>query len=185
MLYAVTFWHYLKIKRNHFNSIFCINSIFDNIDLLRNKLYFTEVEIMENTNSEKLTRVKRTDYSRLHNRNYTSRYRNKDDEEKTYKKKIFILQLSICIGLFTGALLIRAIDIPFTEDLRQKFKAVISENVAIEEIYDIVIQKLEDFNIKINSNSETVESSPDSSLEEDEDLKKNSEIPKLTPSTEK
>lgn len=133
---------------------------------------------MEGTRSGRNSKQKRQGYNRQ-NRSYD--IRNQEKEESNYKKSLFTLQIIICIGLFTIALLFKSIDSPFTNDLKAKVKTAISENVPIEELYNKTIGRLSSL---LNSdNSEQVE---ESEAPTSEDLKKKTEsqTPKLVPTLE-
>lgn len=102
------------------------------------KIYFTEVKIMNNTRSERALRARNADYSRG---GYTNRNQD-NNNENVYKKAIFMLQIMICIGLFTGALLIRAVDTSFANDIKQKITKALSENIPISELYNKAVEKI-------------------------------------------
>lgn len=120
---------------------------------------------MNSTRSERALRAKSVNYSRG---GYTNRNQD-NNNENVYKKAIFMLQIMICLGLFTGALLIRAVDTTFTNDVKEKITKALSENIPISELYNKAVEKIE------NNKSEL-----------DEEIKKKSEIPteKLVPTLE-
>lgn len=93
---------------------------------------------MNNTRSERALRARNADYSRG---GYTNRNQD-NNNENVYKKAIFMLQIMICIGLFTGALLIRAVDTSFANDIKQKITKALSENIPISELYNKAVEKI-------------------------------------------
>lgn len=121
---------------------------------------------MNSTRSERALRAKNVNYSRG---GYTNRNQNNNDEN-IYKKAIFMLQIMICLGLFTGALLIRAVDTTFTNDVKEKITQALSENLPISELYNKAIEKIENNKSEVN----------------EEETKKKSETPteKLVPTLE-
>jgi len=132
------------------------------------------VEFMENTRTQKETRVKKNSNS-YGTRNYRSRY---EDEENDYKKSIFTLRIIICIGIITSALLIKEIDSPLTNNISNKIKTALSENVSINELYEKVSEKISA--IKFLNDDEDSQSEYDIQ----EDTKKNSNSKKLVPTIE-
>lgn len=130
---------------------------------------------MENTRIERAERARNTTNTRT--RNYSSRDRNSNDN--SYKKAIFVLQIMICVGLFTGALLIRTINNSFTGDIREKIKSALSENVSISELYNKATNKIKDV-IAIKATKDAT------NQKTEEETKKKSETPteKLVPTLE-
>ncbi len=109
---------------------------------------------MDNTRREKISRARNSGYIKNTSKNYNHNHKREDKEENPYKKSIFTLQLIICVGLFTSVLLVRTIDTPFTNDIKEKLKDVLSENVAISKLYDKAVDKIESVKVKQPSTEE-------------------------------
>jgi len=103
---------------------------------------------MEGTKSEELTRVRSSKYSKTGRKSYN---RSKGNEDNTYKKAIITLKILICIGFFTVALLIRVVNVSFTNDMRGHIKSSLSSNISISEIYKSSIDKVKSI-FTINNN---------------------------------
>lgn len=110
----------------------------------------------------------------------TSYSRRKDTEQINYKKSIILLQIMICIGIFTAVLLIKTIDSSVTDEIKTKIKTILSENMSIENLYNSVTQKLETINL--TNEQKSISDQPDlESQAETDSSKKNDNQQKLVP----
>lgn len=110
----------------------------------------------------------------------TSYSRRKDTEQINYKKSIILLQIMICIGIFTAVLLIKTIDSSVTDEIKTKIKTILSENMSIENLYNSVTQKLETINL--TNEQKSISDQPDlESQTETDSSKKNDNQQKLVP----
>lgn len=110
----------------------------------------------------------------------TSYSRRKDTEQINYKKSIILLQIMICIGIFTAVLLIKTIDSSVTDEIKTKIKTILSENMSIENLYNSVTQKLETINL--TNEQKSISDQPDLELQTETDSsKKNDNQQKLVP----
>lgn len=124
---------------------------------------------MESTRSEELMKSRNYRYSKLGRKNYNRR---SVKEDSAYSKSILTLKLLLCVGIFTAALLIRVVDVSFTNDIRQKIKSSMATNISISEIYKNSTDKIKSMFIKEDAGEQLQEESSETEKKLEETTKK-------------